>query len=46
MAFKNVPRITVRSRQQQYFPLEVGKGVENIVDYSSIFHNDEWCVRE
>ncbi len=41
MASKKVPRIRVRSRQQQYFPLEVGKGVGNVVDYFSTSHNDE-----
>jgi hypothetical protein len=34
-AFRKVSRIKVRSRQLQYFFLKVGKGMGNIVDYSS-----------
>jgi hypothetical protein len=42
VAFRKVPRIKVRSRQQQHFPLEVrNEGWEALLTYSSTFQNDE-----
>jgi hypothetical protein len=42
VAFRKVPRIRVRSRQHQHFPLEVrNKGWEALLTYFSTFQNDE-----
>jgi len=42
VAFKKVPRIRVRSGQEQHFPLEVKNGGwEALLTYSSTFQSDE-----